>query len=91
MARAAVDTGAIADSYHRDGFYSPLDVLSEEQALSCRAELERLEGRIGEEKLGNESRLNYGDIVFRFADDLARHRHILLAQSQARYQETDAA
>ena len=91
MARGAVDTGAIVHSYQRDGFCGPLDVLNEEQALSCRAELERLEGRIGEEKLGKEGRLNDGDIVLRFADELVRHRHILVAQSQALYQESDAA
>ena len=45
MARAVVDTGAIADRYHRDGFYFPLEVLSEAQALACRAELEGIEGR----------------------------------------------
>ena len=82
MARMTAHTGAIAERYHRDGFHFPLDVLSEEQALACRAELERLEGRIAEEKLGNKGQLNYGHVVFRFADDLVRHPRILDAVEQ---------
>ena len=82
MARAAVDTGAITDRYHRDGFHFPLEVLSEAQALACRAELERLERRIGEETLGNKGQLNYCHVVFRFADARVRHPRILDAVEQ---------
>ena len=91
MARAAVHTGAIAERYHRDGFFFPLDVLSESQALACRAELERLEGYAAEHKLGTKGQLNCCHVVFRFADELVRHPRILHAQSEALYQGTDAA
>ena len=82
MVRTTAHTGAIAERYHRDGFHFPLDVLSEEQALACRAELERLEGRIVEEELGNKGQLNHCHVVFRFADDLIRHPRILDAVAQ---------
>ena len=82
MVRAAVDTGAIAGRYHRDGFHFPLEVLSEAQALACRAELERLKGRIVEQKLSNKGQLNYRHVVFRFAYELVRHPRILDAVEQ---------
>ena len=86
MVRSAADTGAIAERYDRDGFHFPLEVLSEERALACRAELERIEGRIARgtpgNTLGNKGQLNYCHVVFRFADELVRHPRILDAVEQ---------
>ena len=71
------ETGAIAERFNRDGFHFPLQVLSEGEALVCRAELERLEERIIKEELGHKNQLNHGHVVFRFASDLIRHPRIL--------------
>ena len=60
MAQAVVETGAIAERFNRDGFHFPLPVLSEGEALACRAELERLEARIVTEKLGHKNQINHG-------------------------------
>lgn len=77
MAQPVVETGAIAERFNRDGFHFPLRVLSEGEALACRAELERLEARIVTEKLGHKNQINHGHVVFRFASDLIRHPRIL--------------
>ena len=77
MALPLSEVGAIAERYNRDGFHFPLRVLSEGEALSCRAELERLEERIVMEELGPKNQLNHAHVVFRFANDLIRHPRIL--------------
>lgn len=77
MAQPVVETGAIPERFNRDGFHFPLPVLSEREALVCRAELERLEARIVTEKLGHKNQINHGHVVFRFASDLIRHPRIL--------------
>ena len=82
MVRAVVDTGAIAERYRRDGFCFPVNVLSEDQALACRTELERIEARLADHKLGNKGQLNYCHVVFRFAAELVRHPRILDAVEQ---------
>ena len=77
MAHSPVRTGAIAERYERDGFFFPLQVLNEGEAIACRAELERLEKRIVTEELGHNNQLNHGHVVFRFASELVRHPRIL--------------
>lgn len=77
MAQPVVEAGAIAERFNRDGFHFPLRVLSEGEALACRAELERLEARIATEKLGHKNQINHGHVVFRFASGLIRHPRIL--------------
>lgn len=77
MAQPVVETRAIAERFNRDGFHFPLHVLSEGEALGCRAELERLEARIVIEELGHKNQINHGHVVFRFASDLIRHPRIL--------------
>ena len=77
MALPADESGAIAERFDRDGFHYPLEVLSEGEALFCRAELERLEAHIVREELGHKNQLNHGHVVFRFARDLVRHPRIL--------------
>ena len=77
MALSLGKTGAIAERFNRDGFHFPLDVLSEDEALWCRAELEWLEERVVREELGHKNQLNHGHVVFRFASDLIRNARIL--------------
>ena len=80
MALAAVtdmDLTDIAARYDRDGFYFPLEVMSPSEAMGYRAELDSLQGRIEQEKLGNKGQLNFGHIIFPFADQIARHPRIL--------------
>ena len=77
MDQPVVETGAIAERFNRYGFHFPLPVLSEREALACRAELERLEARMVTERLGHKNQINHGHVVFRFASDLIRHSRIL--------------
>ena len=77
MDQPVVETGAIAERLNRDGFHFPLHVLSEGEALACRAELERIEACIVTEELGHKNQINHGHVVFRFASDLIRHPRIL--------------
>ena len=76
--QADVDDGqAIVESFKRDGFYFPLEVMSHDEALAYRAELGALEERILSEKLGNKGQLNFAHVVFPFADEIMRHPRIL--------------
>lgn len=79
MAQAAVaDTGTgIRERFDRDGYYAPLDVISADEAMAHRAELERLESQIVDQRLGNKGQLGQGHVVFRFAHDLVRNPVIL--------------
>ena len=77
MALPVSEVGAIAERYNSDGFHFPLQVLGEGEALSCRAEFERIEERIVMEELGHKNQLNHAHVVFRFANDLIRHPRIL--------------
>lgn len=80
MALAAapdLDATDIATRYAHDGYYFPLEVMSPSEAMGCRAELDSLQERIEREKLGNKGQLNFGHIIFPFADRIARHPRIL--------------
>ena len=79
---ATMMTRAARGRFERDGFYFPVAVLSEEQALSYGRELERLEKRASNEKLGHKDQLNHVHVVFRFANELIRHPVILDAVEQ---------
>jgi non-heme Fe2+,alpha-ketoglutarate-dependent halogenase len=67
----------IAERFAADGYYFPIDVLSADEAASCRQKLETLENANYGNKLGNKSQLNYPHIIFRFADSIVRHPRIL--------------
>jgi non-heme Fe2+,alpha-ketoglutarate-dependent halogenase len=79
MAEAAIaqPESGIAGRFAHDGFYFPLDVLSVEEAMGYRAELESLEAQIVGQRLGNKGQLNQAHAIFRFANSLVRHPRIL--------------
>jgi len=63
------------DEYHEQGFLSPVDVMSEDQALSYRRRLEEAENRYPLE-LNAENR-NNPHLSFCFLDELAHHPVVL--------------
>lgn len=65
------------DTYLDKGYAFPLDVLTESEAASCRAELEALERRLAGKTVGITSQLNYPHVMFRFASRIVRHPRIL--------------
>ncbi len=71
------DFADIAACFKQDGYYFPLSVMSPDKALGYRAELDGLQERIEQEKLGNKGQLNFGHIIFPFADEIVRHPRIL--------------
>ena len=73
----AVNRRDIAQSYARDGYVFPVDVLSPERAADYRAELERLERQTDGAKLGNKTQLNHPHVIFRFAHEIVTHPKIL--------------
>jgi non-haem Fe2+, alpha-ketoglutarate-dependent halogenase len=79
MAQAAVtESGtSIRADFERDGYFAPLDVISTDEAMVNRAELERLESQIIGQRLGNKGQLSQAHSIFRFANDLVRNTTIL--------------
>lgn len=67
----------LAESYARDGYYFPLEVMSRDEAAAYRRELESLEQRADGSRLGNKTQLNYPHLIFRFAHEIVTHPHIL--------------
>lgn len=67
----------IAERFAAQGYYFPIDVLSVDEAVALRQELEALESTNRGNKFGNKSQLNYPHIIFRFADAIIRHPRIL--------------
>lgn len=63
------------DEYHRHGFLSPIEVMSEDEALHYAQQLEVAESRYPQE-LNAENR-NNPHLAFRFLDELAHHPLIL--------------
>ena len=72
-----IRTGPLADSYYEKGYLFPVNVLTEDEAVSYREALESLEARLGDLKIGNKSQLNFPHLIFKFANELARHPKIL--------------
>jgi non-heme Fe2+,alpha-ketoglutarate-dependent halogenase len=79
MAQAAVaETGtSIRADFERDGYFAPLNVISADEAMAHRGELEQLEAQIVGQKLGNKGQLGQAHVVFKFAHDLVRNPTIL--------------
>ena len=70
-------TTNFATRYSADGYVFPVDVLSPDEASAAQRELESLEHRAGDSRLGNRAQLNYPHVVFRFAYRLVCHPRIL--------------
>jgi len=63
------------DAYERDGFVSPIDVLTPEEVRSCRAELEDWEAGRGQPIDFPEKSKSY--LLFGWADRLVHHPRVL--------------
>lgn len=63
------------ERYHTDGFLSPIDLISESEAVAIRHQLEEAE-RLYPEHINAENR-NNAHLVFRFLDKLAFHSTVL--------------
>ena len=72
----------LAARFASDGYLFPVNVLSAGEASAARHELESLERRAGDSKLGNRAQLNYPHVVFRFAHRIVCHPRILDAVEQ---------
>ena len=67
----------ITERFSRDGFVFPIDVLDIEEAMSCRQQLESLEGRLNGMKMCTGDQLNYPHVIFKFAHQIACNPRIL--------------
>ncbi len=67
----------LATRYALDGYAFPVEIFSRRQAQSYRNTLEALESRAREGTVGNKDQLNYPHVIFRFANEIVRHRSIL--------------
>lgn len=74
---ASYDTGDLAGRYFEDGFLFPVDACDLDQAAAYRAQLEELERRTADDKLGNKAQLNHPHVIFRFANEIVRNPNIL--------------
>ncbi len=61
--------------YHEDGYLSPIDLMSEDEAVAIREQLENAEERFPEH-INAENR-NNAHLVFKFLDELAFHNTVL--------------
>ena len=80
MALAATrtaDGATIRECFRRDGFVFPVEVFDEAEAAGYRRDLETLERRLGETRVGNKDQLNYPHVIFRFANEIVRHPALL--------------
>jgi ectoine hydroxylase-related dioxygenase (phytanoyl-CoA dioxygenase family) len=67
----------IAEKYFEQGFYFPCTAFDHEKATAYRAKLESLEQDQRGNRLGNKGQLNFGHVIFRFADEIIRNEAIL--------------
>ena len=63
------------DTYHRDGFVHPVDVMSPDEAATFRQRLEEVEDRFPEEV--NSQNRNNNHLVFKCLDEVVHHPIIL--------------
>ena len=71
------DTRPIAEIYREQGYYFPVTAFDPDQAGRYRAQLEALENENAGNWLGNKGQLNFGHVIFRFADEIIRNEAIL--------------
>ena len=65
--------GPIAETFNRDGFVYPIDVMSVDEAARMRAELEGLEAAIAGDKEKRRCLRRYPNLVMPFIDALTRN------------------
>ena len=61
-----------AAQFAEQGYLFPVDVFSENDVAEFRRELERLESRARDGRVGNKDQLNYPHVIFRFVDRIVR-------------------
>ena len=66
-----------AAQFEEQGYLFPVDVFSESEAAGFRSELERLESRARDGRVGNKGQLNYPHVIFRFVDRIVREPTML--------------
>lgn len=71
------DPREIAEAYRSDGFYFPLEVMTEDEAAAYLRQLQALQHKAAGEKLGNKNQLNFPHVIFRFAHEIARTAKVL--------------
>ncbi len=72
-----IDLENLKSSYERDGFYSPIDVMSAEQAAAYRGELEEIEARIKDDKDKRRALRRHSGLVLPFVDAITRLPSVL--------------
>ncbi len=78
---APTDPQAIAESYHRDGFAFPIDVMSSEQVRDLRADLESAEAELADDPERLALLRSYPDRVLPSFDKLIRNESAIAAAS----------
>ena len=71
------DLDNISHCYDRDGYYFPIDVMSEQKAASCRRELEYIETDPGEKFQDKAIWFTNANFVLPFVDEISRLPAIL--------------
>ena len=66
-----------AAKFYEQGYLFPIDIFSEAEVDSFRNELDRLEGKARDGRVGNKDQLNYPHAIFRFASNIVRDPRIL--------------
>ena len=71
------DSKLISDSYKNKGYCFPIDVMTAQQALDYRGQIEAVENEIENRDLGRKGQLNHMHIALTFANDIVRNEKIL--------------
>jgi ectoine hydroxylase-related dioxygenase (phytanoyl-CoA dioxygenase family) len=77
-----VSAGSIAETYDRDGFVFPIDVVSEAEAKAVRADLEAAESELADDPKRLAVLRAYPDRVLPSFDKLIRNPNLISAASQ---------
>ncbi|MCY4033726.1 MAG: phytanoyl-CoA dioxygenase family protein [Hyphomicrobiales bacterium] len=67
----------LREDFLEQGFAFPVDILTPQEVEEYRSEMERLEARLGDMRIGYKEQLNYPHILFRFANKLVRSEKLL--------------
>lgn len=77
-----IDTNGLHETYQRDGYFSPITVMSPEEAVALRTHLENLERERGDVDV-KDILLNNPHYCLQFAFDLIHHPKIVAAAKAA--------